>query len=95
MVYSNTLRKIIYTNTFAFSRVYYVASIIPISKAIAGKFEKLVGKFVWKWSGKVLRVSKDDIRNGPLKGGLGVTCILTMCKSLLISQLLRLLKNED
>ena len=65
---------------FALSRVFYIASIIPITKLAISKFEKLMGKFLWASGGKVLRVSLADIKNRTLSGGLGLTCLHTMCK---------------
>ena len=78
---------------FALSRVVYVASILPIRSFMIKKFEKEMGKFIWNASGKVLRVSLDEMRNPPERGGLAVPCILSMSKSLLLSQLLRLLRS--
>ena len=46
-------------------------------------------------SGKVLRISSQDLRKLPDTGGLGLTCLDSMKKSLRMSQLLRLLKNGD
>ena len=48
---------------FFLSRVYYVASILPINKTMVNKFEKQIGKFLWTSSGKVLRVSIDELKN--------------------------------
>ena len=59
------------------------------------KFEREIGKFIWNASGRLLRVSLDDLKNPSCRGGLGVPCIVSMSKSLLLSQLLRLLKSED
>ena len=80
---------------FALSRVFYIASVIPITRLAISKFEKLMGKFLWTSAGKVLRVSLADSKNRTLNGGLGLTCLHTMCKSLLLSQFLRLLKSDD
>ena len=59
------------------------------------KFESLIGKFIWNTSGWLLRVSLDDIKNTWKKGGLNMVCLHSMCKSLLLSQFLRLLKSGD
>ena len=48
---------------FGLSRIYYVAAILPIKSGMVKKFETLMGKFIWNWSGKVLRVAIDDIKN--------------------------------
>ena len=80
---------------FALSRVVYVGSVLPIRGYMIKKFEKEMGRFIWNASGKVLRVSLDELRNPPERGGLAVPCILSMSKSLLLSQLLRLLSSGD
>ena len=44
---------------------------------------------------KLLRVPIDELKNETVKGGLNVPCVLSMCNSLLLSQLLRLLRSGD
>ena len=60
---------------FALSRVFYVAAILPLESVFVRKFEKLVGKFIWHFSGKLLRVSIEDIKNLKLRGGLQLPCL--------------------
>lgn len=79
--------------TFALSRVYYIASVLPLPKTTAKKFEGSIGNFIWKSSGWVLRVAQDELKNDPKKGGLNLVCLTSMAKSLLLSQFLRLLKG--
>lgn len=80
---------------FALSRIYYLASILPLSKTFIRNIERAIGKFIWSSSGKILRVSLSDLKLVPDRGGLGLTCIGSMGKSLLLTQLLRLLRSED
>ena len=80
---------------FALSRIFDVASILPIRITMVRKIEKVMGKFLWNSSGKVLRVAMGEMKNTVEKGGLGVTCILSMSRSLMLSQLFRLLKSGD
>ena len=87
--------KVQILNTFALTRVYFVASILPVTKTIVKKFEKVMGTFVWKSSGWFFRVSMEDIKNDIGRGGLNLVCLETMCNSLLLSQFLRLLKSTD
>ena len=82
-------------NTFALSRVFYVASILPINKTTVKKFEAAIGKFLWNASGYLLRVSMDEVKNRRDKGGLNLLCLSSMCTSLITSQFLRLLKSSD
>ena len=81
--------------TFAYSRIYYVASVLPMSKALCKKFERTVGKFIWNSSGRVLRIALDDMKLPPRRGGLSLPCIYTMSFSLQLSQVLRLLNSSD
>ena len=80
---------------FALSRIYYLASILPISKTMCKKIEKAMGRFIWYNSGYTLRVSTHDLKHPLEKGGLGLVCILGMSQSLQLSQLFRLLKSGD
>ena len=94
-VLETLLQRVEVLKLFAFSRVYYVASVLPITETMAKKFEKEVGKFLWNASGKVLRVSLEELQNCPEKGGLGLPCLRNRNKALMLSQLLRLLKSRD
>ena len=80
---------------FALSRIFYLASILPLPAMTARKIERVIGKFLWSASGKILRISLDELKNPLEKGGCGMVCIKNMSQSLLLSQLLRLLKSED
>ena len=81
--------------TFALSRIIYVASILPLSKTMSKKFEKVIGKFLWNFSGKILRVSISELKLAREKGGLGLTCIYSVAKSLKLSQILKLINSGD
>ena len=94
-IFETMVQRVEVLRMFALSRVVYVASILPIRKCMIKKFEKEIGKFLWTASGKVLRVPLDELKNPPEMGGLSVPCIMSMGKSLLLSQLLRLLRSGD
>ena len=55
---------------YALSRVYYVGSILPVTKTMVKKFESCIGKFIWSSSGWMLRIPLEEFKNVPLKGGL-------------------------
>ena len=88
-------QRIEVVNTFALSRVFYIASILPLPKNITLRMEKSIGKFLWTCSGKVLRVSLREVKLPKLRGGTGLLCVESMAKCLRISQLLRLLRDGD
>ena len=56
-------------NEFALSRVYYTASILPLAKTTGKEFEQLMEKFIWSSSGKVLRVSLEELKLPFKRGG--------------------------
>ena len=86
--------KVDVVKTYGLSRIYYVASILRISNSMVQKFESLIGNFIWKSSGWLLRVALSEVKNSRLKGGLNLVCVMTMCNSLLTTQFLRLLKSS-
>ena len=88
-------QRIDVVKTFALSRTYYVASILPIRSSYVKSFETIIRKFIWKGSFSVMKVALDELKNKKLKGGLQLPCLSTMGRSLLISQCLRLLKYGD
>ena len=47
---------------FALSRIYYVASILPIRQGVMRKMESLIGNFIWAGHG-IMRISINDIKN--------------------------------
>lgn len=77
---------------FALSRVYYVLRIRP---SVVKKFEALMGNFLWKFSGKILRIPIDEIKNDKLCGGLNLPCLASMADSLLASQCIRMSRSGD
>ena len=80
---------------FGLSRVYYVAAVLPMKPNVVKKFESLIGKYIWNFSGRVLRVAIDDLKNKKVKGGLNLPCLASMADSLLFSQLCRLIKSGE
>ena len=75
-------------NTFALSRIYYAASILPLTRNFIQIIEKIIGKFMWKGAGKVLRVSYNEIKLSTDRGGIGLKCVEIMAKCLRLSQVL-------
>ena len=80
---------------FGLSRVYYVAAVLPMKPGAVKKFESLIGKYLWNFSGRVLRVAIDEMKNGKHKGGLNLPCLASMADSLLFSQLCRLIRSGE
>merc|ERR1712208_201060 len=59
------------------------------------KFESLMGKYLWNFTGKVLRVAINEMKNKKLEGGLNLPCLASMADSLLFSQLCRLIRSGE
>ena len=89
------LQRIEVVKIFALLRVYYIASVLPMSKTVGKKFEKVIRNFIWFSCGKLLRVSFNDLKLPLARGGLGLVCIFGMSRSLQLTQLFRLLKSDD
>ena len=79
--------------TFLLSRVYFVASVIPIRKAMLKSFETIIGKYIRQ--GRLLRVALSEMKNQLMNGGLRLPCLETMNQSLMVSQCLRLIRSAD
>ena len=80
---------------FGLSRVYYVAAVLPMNHKVVKKFESLMGKYLWNFSGKILRVATDEMKNKKMEGGLNLPCLASMADSLLFSQLCRLIRSGE
>merc|ERR1711954_37592 len=80
---------------FGLSRVYYAAAVLPMKPEVVKKFESLMGKYLWNFSGKILRVAIDEMKNKKMEGGLNLPCLASMADSLLFSQLCRLIRSGD
>merc|ERR1712106_1705 len=54
-----------------------------------------MGKFIWNFSGKILRIALDEIKNDKSAGGLKLPCLASMADPLLFSQSIRLIRSGD
>ena len=79
--------KIEVVKTYALSRIYYVAAILPVHTSVVQKMESLIGNFIWKSSGGLLRVAMSELHNDLQRGGLNLVCITVMCNSTIESVL--------
>ena len=57
---------------FALSRLWYLASALPIKKGMVKKLEKVCGRFIWNQSGRILRIKMDELKKPRLEGGLAM-----------------------
>lgn len=84
----NLIQKVIFLNTYASSRIWYMSSTISVNKKTLAKIKTLYGNFLWYRS--TLRVSFDQLCLPRKLGGLGLIAPEYKCKSLLINRYLRL-----
>ena len=72
-----------------------MASVLPMKPVVLNKFEKLNGKYLWDFSGNILRVAISEMKNKKLEGGLNLPCLASMADALLLSQFVRLIRSGD
>lgn len=85
----NLIQKIILINTYINSKVWYMASNLPISKGFVSKIKTEMGKFIWH--GQTLqRVAFANLILPKNRGGLNLHCPETKSKALLVNRLINL-----
>ena len=81
-VLDTIFQRVEVVRTFALSRIFYVASILPLPATTARKIEQVIGKFLWSASGRILRIALDELKNTPEKGGVAWSALrawLSLC----------------
>ena len=74
---------------FATSKLWYVASGLPLPAKFLKKIESLMGSFLW--AGRLKRLQLDEVKNTENAGGLGLPCVFSKANSLFLKQTCRLL----
>jgi hypothetical protein len=70
--------------TFALSRAWYLAQIIPMPPAVASRLRRAVSDFLWK--GRLERLALDELHSPLAEGGLRLSAIATRAQALLAKQ---------
>lgn len=83
----NLIQKVIYINTFASSKIWFVASTVPIDKKTNAKIKNIYGNFLWHRA--PLRVAFDQLCLSKKRGGLGLISPELKCKALLLNRYLQ------
>ena len=94
-VFDSLSQRIEVLKVFALSRLWYLASALPMKKGIVKKIENICGKFIWNNSGKILRIKIEELKKPKEDGGLDFTCLSSMGDSLIVRQLLRMMDSGD
>ena len=79
--------------TFALSKLYYVAQVLPLPGEHKRKVESRLSSFIFR--GRHERLSLSELENTCEKGGLGLPNILVKADALLIRQMCRILNQPE
>ena len=86
-------QRVTAVQTFALSKLWYTAQVLPLPVATGKKFEAAVSSFIFR--GRHERLKLSEVQNLPSKGGLGLTCISTKAECLLLRQSIRILARTQ
>ena len=90
----NTLhQRVQVSQTFALSKLWYVAQVLPLPQSVLKKIESALSAFIFR--GRHERLKLAEIENTVDEGGLGLTCVATKAESLLLRQSLRILARTE
>ena len=79
--------------TYALSKVWYLASILPLPRSSITRIQALMGSFLWK--GHLERVSLEQLKWSKDKGGINLVCVERKARALFQRQTLRLVGARD
>ena len=77
------------TRTFALSKLYYVAQVLPLPNKVRKKIDSSLSKFIFR--GRHERLQLDELQNSCEQGGLGLPNIAVKADSLLLKQMCRMM----
>ena len=86
-------QRVTVVQTFALSKVWYVAQVLPLPSPVAKKIESLISSFIFQ--GRHERLKLAELQNPSNKGGLGLSCVTTKAECLLLRQSLRILARPQ
>ena len=90
---STLQQRAVVLQTFALSKLWYTAQVLPIPASIVKKLEAASSAFIFR--GRPERLKLAELQNPVEKGGLGLVCIVTKSECLLLRQSLRVLEREE
>jgi hypothetical protein len=71
--------------TFIFSKLWYLAQILPLPQSVTARATALAGAFLW--GGHAERLAWQELHSRREEGGLAVSCIFTRGQALLAKQM--------
>lgn len=85
----NLCQKVILINTYINSKIWYMASNIPLTKGFATKIKAELGKFIWHGQ-SLQRIAFANLILPKERGGLNLHCPETKSRALLVNRLINL-----
>ena len=85
------LQRVQVLKFFATSKLWYMASALPLPASFAKKIESFMGSFLWV--GKLERLQLDEVKNSVSTGGLSLPCVASKANSLFLKQTCRLVMD--
>ena len=83
--------RVTVVQTFALSKLWYTAQVLPLPPPMCKKIEALMSSFIFR--GRHERLKLAEIQNPHSKGGLSLTCVSTKSECLLLRQSLRIIER--
>ena len=80
-------QRVSVVQTFALSKLWYVAQLLPQPNSVIKKMESRISYFVFQ--GRPERLKLSELENPADQGGLGLTCLATKSENLYLRQSLR------
>lgn len=66
----NFLNKIMFINTYLFSKIWYIAQVLPIKNDFLAKIIKITNTFLW--SGSLFKIARKQLYLPKIKGGVNL-----------------------
>lgn len=86
-------QRVSVARTFALSKLWYVAQVLPLPRGVAKKIHSALSTFIFCGRSESLKLS--EIENSPERGGLGLPCVVTKAECLLLRQTIRILIRPE
>ena len=85
--------KALIVNVVEASKLWFLANVIPLSKRVVSRYNKLVYPFVW--GTKIETVSRKSLTFPLNQGGLSLVELITKCKALKVAATVSITANPD
>ena len=83
----NVIQKIWHVNTFALSKIWYIAQVLPMPEKFSQRVELTIGYYIWK--GYMFRVHRNQLRQPIENGGFKLINVQLKCNALLMKNIIK------